>query len=53
MKKEARKILKYKDLKIEILCIWNVKPQTHHEAHAHSELNHFQITFKLQMYQVL
>ena len=25
IKKEAKKILKYKDLKIEIQCIWKVK----------------------------
>ena len=25
IKKEAEKILKYKDLKIEIQCMWNVK----------------------------
>jgi hypothetical protein len=27
IKKEAKKILKYKDLTIEIQCMWNVKPK--------------------------
>jgi len=27
IKKEVEKILRYKDLKIEIQCMWNVKPK--------------------------
>jgi hypothetical protein len=53
IKKEAKKVLKYKDLKKEIQCMWNVQPLTYHMAHAHSEMDHFKITFQIQRYWFL
>jgi hypothetical protein len=42
IKKEAMKILKYKDLIIEIQCLWNVKVSD--TSSNRSNWNHFKIT---------
>jgi hypothetical protein len=45
IKKEAEKILKYKDLIIEIQCMWNVKTKVD-ASYNRSSWNHFKILQK-------
>jgi hypothetical protein len=47
IKKEAKMMLNYKDLKTDIQCMWNVQPLTYHKAHANNEMDNFKITFQI------